>query len=140
MEEIKKAFKKFQKDCQKETGFDLTGCCYMTKRQMQNNTATIIICNSISYETLIQYYANSISKAMDWDDTKERKASIVESNLKYLSRLSADFSQYGTKENYFQKMCEKILNSKAWETFSTQYNVTMCREEDDSVMRIRLFY
>lgn len=140
MEEIKKAFKKFQKDCQKETGFDLTGCCYMTAKQMQNGTATITICNSVTYEREIQYYANSIAKVMDWDDTHERKAGIVESNLKHLSRLSAEFSQYGTKENYFRKMSEKILNSKAWETFCTQYNIMICYEEDDDVMRIRLFY
>lgn len=118
MTDIKKAFNTFKKDIKAE-GLDLTGKSYMTAKQLQNRTATILICNTIPYEDEIRREIESLHKVLGVDSwTNEEKARATVRTAKTIEGYMADIAKYGTKENEYEQFTKQILSSKAWEKFA----------------------
>ena len=117
--EIKSAWNKFKKDVQKETGIDLTGCCYMNAKQIENRTATICLVNDIDYDREIARERRSIEQVNGYETwTDEEKQSHERRSLESIAFYEARKAEYGTKENEAQVEFDQITNSKAYKVLA----------------------
>lgn len=142
MTDIKKAFNQFKKDIKKE-GLDLTGDCYMTAKQIQNRTATILICNNIPYEEEIRRSAQQGRYVMDYDSwTDDQKVRSAKSAFDSVLRSTQNLMKYGTKDNEFEQTEQFILNSTAFKKFveAVGSEVYTTREDKDIGMYLRILY
>lgn len=142
MTDIKKAFNQFKKDIKKE-GLDLTGSCYMTAKQIQNRTATILICNNIPYEKEIRDTTLRMQKVLGYDTwTDEEKVRNAKSSTASILKYTQDLMKYGTKDNEFKQTRQFILNSTAWKKFveAVGSEVQTIREDKDIGMYLRILY
>lgn len=115
--EIKKAWNIFKKEIVKE-GVDVSGNCYMTAKQIANRTATILICNNISYEKEIEREYKSLAQVMGYDSwTDEEKAHSKESHDVRVVIYKRNMEKFGTKENELKVTLEQIKNSNAFKKF-----------------------
>ncbi len=113
--EIKSAWNKFKKDVQKETGIDLTGCCYMTAKQIANGTATITLQLDWSYDAEIACHLRDIERFSAWDgDNKERGERYTREHREKIANLEARKAEYGTRENEVRNDADQITNSVAF--------------------------
>lgn len=112
---IKSAWNKFKKDVQKETGIDLTGCCYMTAKQIANRTATICLVNDIPYDREIARERRSIEQVNGYETwTAEEKQNNERRGLEAIAFYEARKAEYGTKENEAQVEFDQITSSNAY--------------------------
>lgn len=113
--EIKKAWEVFKKAVQKETGIDLTGCCYMNAKQIANGTATICLVNDIDYDREIARELSSIEKVNGYDTwTNEEKQNHERRSLSAIAFYEARKAEFGTKENEAKVEFDQITGSKAY--------------------------
>lgn len=113
--EIKKAWNAFKKEVAKEVSFSVSGSCYMNKKQIENRTATILICNDIEYDDEIKYYRASIERVNGYDSwTDEEKKRNEESQLAEISKNEALKAAYGNKACEAREKAAEIQNSKAY--------------------------
>lgn len=122
--EIKNAWNVFKKEIAKEMPFSLTGCCYMNAKQIQNGTATIVLCNDIEYDEDIADRLRSIERVnayTSWtDDEKKRSEASEREAIKYLESTKAT---YGTKANEAKIKAEAITNSKAFKKLAAAIGI-----------------
>ena len=115
--EIKKAFDQFKKELAKETG--IKGGFTMSGKQIENRTATYLICNLIPYEEEIKYQNDScerISKYTSWTDAEKER--YIANAKAWVAMWESERAKHGTKENYARVTVERIVNSKAFQNFS----------------------
>jgi hypothetical protein len=143
MTDIKKAWNQFKKDIKKE-GLDLTGSCYLTAKQLANRTATILICNNIPYADEIKYTTAAIQKVCEFDTwTAEEKVRAIARDTEQIAKYTESLIKYGTKENEYKQTVEFILNSKAWNAFTTAVGTkvsTGYEEKEERLMYLRINY
>ena len=82
----------------------------MNCKQIANRTATYAVCATSSYEDVIEYFENWIKNYPN-----SAKDAHCAERLEY---FKAQKEEYGTRENYVQKIIEKVTGSKAFEKFS----------------------
>ena len=133
--EIKKAFEQFKKELKKETG--ICGGFVMNAKQIENRTATKLVCNMNSYEREIANYESWIN-----DTVSESNKAYYE---KYIAFNREQLAIYGTKMNYIKEEVERITNSKAFEKFSAtiggvKVNTEIKQEYGIEYMHIRFNY
>ena len=117
--EIKSSWNKFKKDVQKETGIDLTGCCYMTAKQIANRTATITLQLAWSYDDEIANRLREIESVSNWgEEQKERIERITSKYREQIAALEARKAAHGTRENEVMADFEQITNSKAYKVLA----------------------
>lgn len=113
--EIKKAWNTFKKEIAKEISFDLTGCCYMNKKQLETGTATILLCNDIDYDWEIARQRKSIDKVNGYDTwTAEEKKNNEERCMARIRSEEADKAKYGNKANEAETKAAELTGSKAF--------------------------
>jgi hypothetical protein len=113
--EIKNAWNVFKKEVQKETGLDLTGCCYMTAKQIANGTATITLQLDWSYDNEIANITRDIEYFSSWDgDNKERGERYARDYREKIAKIEAKKATYGTREREVKNDTERITNSVAF--------------------------
>ena len=114
--EIKNFWSLFKKAIVKEIDFDLTGCCYMNKKQLENGTATITLNNDIPFEIEINRLQASIERINGLDTwTAEEKQRNEKYNLEHIANYEARKAAHGTKINETQNHAEQILSSAAFQ-------------------------
>ena len=122
--EIKTAWNKFKKEVQKETSLDLTGCCYMTAKQLANGTATITLQLNWSYEEEIINVTRDIEYFSSWDgDNKERGERYAREYTEKLAKIEARKATYGTRENEVKNDVGKITNSTAFKKLAAAIGI-----------------
>ena len=107
-QEIKKAFERFKKELNKETG--IKGGFTMNCKQIENRTATYAVCPAIDFDSKIADAEAWAAKASREDHKK-----ICLETAEYFKALKA---QYGTWEARAEEIIGKVTGSKAFETFS----------------------
>ena len=113
--EIKKAWNTFKKEIAKEIDIDLTGCCYMNKKQLENGTATITLCIDWSYEDEIAYYLREIDRFSSWDgENKERAERFIREKREAIANIETKKANHGTRENEVRGEFEQITSSSAF--------------------------
>lgn len=113
--EIKNAWNVFKKEVQKETRIDLTGCCYMTAKQIANGTATITLQLDWTYEDEIANLLDNVEYFSTWDgDNKERGERYAREYREKIAKLEARKAAYGTRLNEVSNDVEKITTSAAF--------------------------
>ena len=118
--EIKKAWEVMKKEIKKELGLDYGFT--MNAKQINNRTATYLVCNTRSYEDEIRLEQESIEKVMGYSTwTEAEKARRKENGEKQIARHTALLEKFGTKENELRMTHEAILNSKAFKKFASNF-------------------
>lgn len=145
--EIKNAWNRFKKELAKEVDFDLTGCCYMNKKQLENGTATIALCNDIDYDYEIARERRDIDRVNSYNSwTAEKKQNHERRSLETISGYEARKSSYGTKENEARVKFEQITKTKAYKALVETIGVSLAeielvkKWEGLSVYQIRIIY
>lgn len=122
--EIKKAWETMKKELKKELGIE--GGFTMGAKQINNRTATYLVCNIVSYEEEIKRAkdSNAIVQAYDsW--TAEEKAKRNAETERQVAQYEELLAKYGTKENELRMVHEELVNSKAFQKFASNFeNVT----------------
>ena len=145
MADLKKAFELMKKELKKETG--ISGGFTMSAKQIENRTATYLVCNLIPYEKEIARIKASCERVRGyntWTDAeKERFCNDYEQN--WIPYFEKQIEDYGTKENYANVIAERIVNSKAFSKFSetiggVRYHLESKRESGLDVMYLRFNY
>lgn len=141
-EEIKKAWNLFKKEIAKEIDVDLTGCCYMNKKQIENGTATITIGNDLEFDWLIQHDRESIAKVNSYDSwTTEEKQRHEQRTLTYIADYEARKAKHGTKANEINYNAEQVLNSTAFKKLAETISIEDTGIElVKGVYQIRIYY
>lgn len=116
MNEIKKAFETMKKELKKE--LNISGGFTMSARQIENRTATYLVCNLISYEKEIKYHEDTIERISKSNRTDADKQRWYDDCNKWVSFWKSEQAKYGTKENFVKVEVERIVNSKAFAKFS----------------------
>lgn len=122
--EIKTAWNTFKKEIAKEIEFDLTGCCYMNKKQIENGTATITLMLDWSYDREIDYYLREIERVSKWEgDNKERGERYTRDYREKIAKIEAKKATYGTRENEARYWVEQITSSAAFKKLATAIGI-----------------
>lgn len=122
--EIKKAWNVFKKEVQKETNIDLTGCCYMTAKQIANGTATITLQLDWSYEDEIANRLRDVEYFSSWTgDNKERGERYAREIREKIADLEARKSTYGTRLNEVKNDVEQITSSAAFKKLAAAIGI-----------------
>jgi hypothetical protein len=123
-EMIKKAWNTFKKEIAKEIDLDLTGCCYMTSKQIANHTATISQQLNWSYDDEIAYYLRETERFLTWDgDNKERGERYAREYREKIAKLEARKATHGTRENEVNSDIETITSSAAFKKLATAIGI-----------------
>ena len=141
--EIKKAWNTFKKEIAKEVDFNLTGCCYMTARQINNGTATITLCFNMTYDREIDYHRKAIKRVNSYDTwTPEEKKKNEEHNTERIAYYEALKAKYGTRADEAAAKYEAIANSKAFEKLSECIGIDSYHVElnKDNCYQLRISY
>lgn len=123
--EIKKLFTKFKKAGVKE-GLDINGCCYMTAKQLENRTATILLvaCPDVSYESEMDYIVDTIERVKGYTTwTPEEIENSVSRNTLRLENVKRLQTTFGTKANEADYECKRIVSSNAFKAFASAVGV-----------------
>lgn len=122
--EIKNAWNTFKKEIAKEIDLDLTGCCYMNKKQIENGTATISLCIDWSYEDEIARHLREIERFSSWDgENKERGERYISEHRERIADVEARKATHGTRENEVKAWFEQITNSVAFKKLATTISI-----------------
>lgn len=113
--EIKAAWNIFKKEAKKEITFNMTGDCYMNKKQIENGTATITLCNDVEYDADIANYKKTIELVNAYDSwTDDEKKRSEEHNLDMIRRVEYGKNLYGTKASEAKAKYTEIVNSRSF--------------------------
>lgn len=124
-EMIKKAWNTFKKEIAKEIDLDLTGCCYMTAKQIANGTATITLGLDWSYDDEIACVRRDIAYFSTWDgDNKERGQRYANEYREKLAKIEARKATHGTRENETSAKAEQITSSAAFKKLASTIGIT----------------
>ena len=123
--EIKKAWNTFKKEIAKEVTFiNLTGACYMNRKQLENGTATISLACNIPYDTEIARCYASIERVngyTTWTDAEKKN------NEEYYNRGIKAFENrkatYGTPANEAKTEYNAIIGSKAFQKLAAAIGI-----------------
>lgn len=118
--EIKKAWNTMKKEIELELGIKYGFT--MTNKQIENRTATYLVCNDFTYEEEIERETNSMNKAIE----NGNDISYHEENLKELNELK---NKYCTKDNQVASMIKVITNSNAFKKFEKVVGKVSCFTE-----------
>ena len=122
--EIKNAWNKFKKEIAKEIDLDLTGCCYMTARQIANGTATITLQLDWSYDSEINYLRREIERVSQWgEEQRERIDRITREKLDRIADIEGRKAIYGTRNNEIKADAEKITRSSAFKKLADAIHI-----------------
>ena len=122
--EIKTAWNTFKKEIAKEIDLDLTGCCYMNKKQIENGTATITLGLDWSYDDEIAYYIRQIEYYSSWDgENKERGERYTREYREKIADQEARKAAHGTREKETRGMVELITNSAAFKKLAAAISI-----------------
>lgn len=141
--EIKAAWNAFKKEAQKELSFSLTGCCYMTQKQINLGTATVTICCNIPYQTEIRRTLETIERVNGYDTwTAEEKKRSEESNLSVIRELQQREEKYGTVADEAKAKRDELLSSKAFKSLASAIGIRSAELElnGENVYQIRISY
>ena len=143
LSEIKKLFTKFKNAGVKE-GLDINGCCYMTAKQLEKRTATILLvaCPDYSYESEIDYLADTIERVKGYDTwTPEQIENSVRSSTHRRERVQKLLKTFGTKANEADYECKRIVSSNAFKAFASAVGVVQTSvEKNKNGYYLRLCY
>lgn len=143
LSEIKKLFTKFKKDGIKE-GLNINGCCYMTAKQLENRTATILLvaCPDYSYEREIDDIADSIERVKGYDTwTPEQIEACVNRETLRSERVKKLLKTFGTKSNEADYECKQIVSSNAFKAFTSAVGAVQTSvEKNKNGYYLRLCY
>lgn len=122
--EIKNAWNTFKKEIKKELTFDLTGCCYMNAKQIQNGTATICLCNDIEYDNDIAESLSSIERVNGYNAwTAEEKKRSEAKQREYIKFIENQKATYGTKANEAKTKNDAIIASNAYKKLAASIGI-----------------
>ena len=140
--EIKNAWTLFKKEIAKEIDVDLTGCCYMNKKQLENGTATITLGNHLEFDWLIQHSLENIKRVNSYDTwTAEEKQRYEQSEMAIVADFEARKAQHGTKANEIKHNAEQVLNSTAFQKLAKTIGIIGTDVEfNKNIYQIRLSY
>ena len=143
LSEIKKLFTKFKKDGIKE-GLNINGCCYMTAKQLENRTATILLvaCPDFSYESEIDSIVNTIERVKGYDTwTPEEIENSVRSSTRRLENVKRLLKTFGTKANEADYECKQVVSSNAFKVFASAVGAVQTSvEKNKNGYYLRLSY
>lgn len=123
-EMIKKAWNTFKKEIAKEIDLDLTGCCYMNAKQIENRTATITLQLNWSYDEEIACIARDVDYYLTWDgDNKERGERYARDYREKIAKIEARKATHGTRENEISADIEKITSSAAFKKLAAAIGI-----------------
>ena len=122
--EIKKAWETMKKELKKELG--IAHGFTMNAKQINNRTATYLVCNNIPYEEEIKREKDSNARVQAYDTwTEEAKAKYNAETERWVTQHEERLAKYGTKENEHRMVHEELVNSKAFKKFASNFeNVT----------------
>lgn len=143
LEQTKKAWNTFKKEITKGNDpYELKGSMYMTKKQIENGTATICLAYAKSYEAEIDYHQESSEKIKGYTTwTAEEIANSVKYHDELIAKYTEKMQKYGTKLNESKAKIEAITNSEAWKKFSAAVNVKGTElEEQNNCYYMRIYY
>ena len=145
--EIKAAWNIFKKEAKKEITFDMTGDCYMNKKQIENGTATITLCNDIEYDADIANYKETIDRVNSYDSwTDDEKKRSEEHNLDMIRRVEYRKNLYGSKIKEAEDKYSEIINSQSFKNLVKAIGVNAVEMElvskwaGMSVYQVRIHY
>ena len=145
--EIKTAWNTFKKEVKKEVSFDMTGDCYMNKKQIENGTATICLCNDIEYDREIDRVMKRIAKVNDYDSwTAEEKKNSEIRDMEEVRKYETLKATYGTRSNEAVTKFAEITETKAFKKLTEIIGITRTEKElvkkweGLSVYQIRIHY
>lgn len=122
--EIKNAWSQFKKEIAKEITLDLTGCCYMTAKQIANGTATITLQLNWSYDDEIANITRDIEYFSSWDgDNKERGERYAREYREKIAKIEARKATHGTRENEVAAEIETITSSTAFKKLAATIGI-----------------
>lgn len=144
--EIKAAWNTFKREAKKEISFDLSGCCYMNAKQIQNGTATITLCADTEYDEIISSYRTAIDRVNGYDtwtakEKKERESYYLDA----IEKCETEKATYGTKVNEVNAMTNEIINSAAFKKMTNvigvhTYATELIKKDGMNVYQIRIHY
>lgn len=141
-EEIKKAWNTFKRELKKELPEAETVGFYMNVKQIKNNTATMCLCGTISYEEQIAMAEASIKKVSAYETwTPEEKARNREYQEARIESYKAELEKYGTKQNECNVVGRQIINSRAFQKFANNFpSISTQYEEANGCYYLRVNY
>lgn len=117
MNEIKKAFETMKREIKKE--MNISGGFTMSARQIENRTATFLVCNLIPYEKEIKWHEDQVKRVKAYTSWSEaEKTRWIDDANKWISFWKSEQAKHGTKENFAKYETERVVSSKAFEKFS----------------------
>lgn len=143
LSEIKKLFTKFKNAGVKE-GLGINGCCYMTAKQLEKRTATILLvaCPDFSYESEIDTIIDTIERVKGYDTwTPEEIENSVRSSTRRLENVKRLQKTFGTKANEADYECKRIVSSNAFKAFTSAVGAVQTSvEKNKNGYYLRLCY
>lgn len=128
--EIKNAWNTFKKEIKKEVSFDMTGDCYMNKKQIENGTATIALCNDIEYDREIAHHMDSIAQVNAYTSwTAEEKKNNENHNMEMIRKYESLKATYGTRSNEAATKFAEITGTKAFKKLAETIGITHTEKE-----------
>lgn len=138
--EIKKAFDQMKKALKKELG--ISGGFTMSQQQIAKRTATLLVCNTMTYDTEIERVNAQDATVQSYETwTDAEKAASHQRAMESIAIYETRKAKYGTKENEVAMTAKAIADSKAFKAFQTAIGkVEMSFEEHDIFYYIRFNY
>ena len=127
--EIKKAFETMKKELKKEMG--ISGGFTMSAKQIENRTATYLVCNLVPWEKEIKYFEDACARVRGYsswtDEEKARWCNDYETIT--IPWFKEQLAKFGTKTAYAENEINRVINSAAFAKFSAE--VGGCRWEKE---------
>lgn len=122
--------------------YEVNGCMYMTARQIQNHTATILLTNLTPYETRIKTLEETIDMIMSYDSwTDEEKSKSKTRYEEQIVNCKEKLNKYGTVRNEAEITVKNITSTDAWKVFAETVNVkSLHYEEKENCLYLRINY
>jgi hypothetical protein len=138
--EIKKAFDTMKRGLAKEIG--ISNGYYCKAKQIENRTATLLVCNDTPYEKEIEREQAEDKRVQSFDTwTEAQKARSHARSIEDITRYQQKLAKYQTKENELMTVKEELSKSKAFKTFSANFErVTLTTEAANGCYYIRFNY
>lgn len=139
--EIKKAFDTMKRKLAKEIG--ISSGYYCKAKQIENRTATLLVCNDTPYETEIERAQAIDERVQSYDTwTDAEKARSHEWSVKTIALYREKLAKYGTKSGELAATREALSNAEAFKAFAACFEegVTLTTEQANGCYYIRFNY
>ena len=139
-QEIKKAFDTMKRGLAKEIG--ISSGYYCKAKQIENRTATLLVCNDIPYEDEIASAKAMDERVQSYDTwTDESKARHHSYALDAIARYQARLDKYGTKQGELIAVLHALQGSKSFQNFAAHFDhVSLTTEAKNGCHYIRFNY